>query len=593
MEAITKSQAPLGPAVVDIPRVAAPLVPLFALVAVLAASFAHEPQSSSVSTAGAVLVAAMAVAAAGAPVLLKLRIPDAPDWASLDLGLGVGVAAGVVGDGAVAVFAAGLGTASMAHPVAAQRDLPHAVRNAILFGALASILLSALGRAPWVAVLPLVLGAATSLRADSAAAVIDELVRRLQRGVAAVVTWPTFALLGSATLLPAWAVHQGDLDEGPRAGWTSVSRPRTRRRPWRRLALLAAIALAAAGTVYTLRSGPERGEPNAAFADAPWWPELEAETHWAMFDPGVAFNPLRFPPHRDVQGKYLNIRDGYRAGWSPPKCACRRVRVWLYGGSTMFGMGQRDDHTIASELARLAWADGIALDTSNRGVLGDLAWEEAERLAWEVEIAKPPDLAVFYDGYNELEASLQRLRTGSLDRYPVDWGAETALGTDSALARAWRWTFGSSRPRSIDLADADTETETVTDGKITATDTALLADHVMDQYDTARRMATRSADGLPIAWFWQPVSYTSPRSASADPGAGGSGSPTQTFQALQDRLPADVGDLSDTFDTTDRPVFYDAVHTNELGARLVAERMYDELRPQLLSFSQDGTEPPR
>jgi lysophospholipase L1-like esterase len=50
-------------------------------------------------------------------------------------------------------------------------------------------------------------------------------------------------------------------------------------------------------------------------------------------------------------------------------------------------------------------------------------------------------------------------------------------------------------------------------------------------------------------------------------------------------LPARVTDLSGVFDEVEEPIYIDGVHTNELGARLVAEALWadlgDDLRAQL------------
>ncbi|MGB3409647.1 MAG: hypothetical protein WBA45_00510 [Microthrixaceae bacterium] len=47
------------------------------------------------------------------------------------------------------------------------------------------------------------------------------------------------------------------------------------------------------------------------------------------------------------------------------------------------------------------------------------------------------------------------------------------------------------------------------------------------------------------------------------------------------RSGADPVDLSHAFDDLKEPVLFDFAHTNELGARVVAEGMFKELRAQL------------
>jgi lysophospholipase L1-like esterase len=518
-----------------------------------------------------------------------------PNWALPQRGLAawLGSSAILLLPGQLgALTVAGLGVCFAAATITATTLLGAALRGStstptpvLRFAALGSasaLVLAAFGRPLGLAAVLLVAAALAVSFPRQAGAAITKVFPTVRRLVGAVLGIPLFAVLGSATLIPAWTIHGSGPDERA-SGWLPAQRrPSRRHRPIRILAVLAAVGL---GTFIVARLSDRSGPPNAAFADAPWWPQLQAETGWAMFDPGVAFNPLRFPPHRDVTGRYLNITDGYRQSWTPPACDCRRVRLWLYGGSTTFGMGQRDEHTIASELARLAWADGIALDVSNRGVLGDLSWEETERFSWEVQSQDPPDLVVFYDGYNEVEAALQRLRTGTLDEYPVDWGAETALGADSTLARAWRWALGARRPDSIRLADPPQPSPQ----PVSVEDTDGLADHIQGQYNTARAMATGAAEGIGVYWFWQPVSNTSPAIASAEPPPPADDPRTRLFNELERTLDGEVHDLSKAFASVDQPVFFDAVHTNELGARLVAEAMYAELRPELLTLADSAT----
>ena len=62
----------------------------------------------------------------------------------------------------------------------------------------------------------------------------------------------------------------------------------------------------------------------------------------------------------DFQGRYVNReRRGARAHARRAGGRGRPVEIFFFGGSSMFGLFQRDEHTIPSEFARLAEADGI------------------------------------------------------------------------------------------------------------------------------------------------------------------------------------------------------------------------------------------
>jgi hypothetical protein len=53
------------------------------------------------------------------------------------------------------------------------------------------------------------------------------------------------------------------------------------------------------------------------------------------------------------------------------------------------------------------------------------------------------------------------------------------------------------------------------------------------------------------------------------------------LETAADDLEPEVHSMRHVFDGARRPVFIDSIHTNEQGARLVAEAMYRELLPTL------------
>lgn len=450
------------------------------------------------------------------------------------------------------------------------------------------------GQTPLVAATPAITASVILIISSRFPAALGQAIDAISHAVGTVFRAAGFGALSVFAIVVPFAVRRSaGINEFGNAGWAGsptlpnpmqpstvpkLARPQRLARFRVATATVVLVALVSASVAIVQSLDNEPGPPNAAFADAPWWPELEAETEWAMFNPGDSFNPLRFPPNRDFDGKYLNIVDNYRVSWRPPECACDRVSVWMYGGSTTFGMGQRDDRTIASEIARRAWADGIAIDMSNRGVLGDLLWEEAERFAWEVQVEDPPSIVIFYDGYNEVQAVLQRATTGTLDRYPIDWGAETALGTRSNLAKLWRKLSTPDRARTIDkTADLGTPPDGARPSR------SDIQNRIADQYETARRITEETAERhrTTAAWFWQPSAVSSPSAALAHPQPNDGNDIAGLYGRVADGLDPSVVDISDAFEAAPSPVIYDDVHTNELGAKIVAEEIYKRLKPEL------------
>ena len=50
-----------------------------------------------------------------------------------------------------------------------------------------------------------------------------------------------------------------------------------------------------------------------------------------------------------------------------------------------------------------------------------------------------------------------------------------------------------------------------------------------------------------------------------------------------------VVDLSDVFDDSDEPIYYDNVHHNELGAKLIAGAMFDEIEDRLARLAEEAS----
>lgn len=109
-----------------------------------------------------------------------------------------------------------------------------------------------------------------------------------------------------------------------------------------------------------------------ALADAPWADRYFAELETLDF----TYVPYIGPRERPVQGRYVSSADGVRGSYEPAGLAADAPEVWFFGGSTLWGEGQRDAHTIPSEIGRLAEAAGNPIRVRNFGVRGYTALQE-------------------------------------------------------------------------------------------------------------------------------------------------------------------------------------------------------------------------
>jgi lysophospholipase L1-like esterase len=398
---------------------------------------------------------------------------------------------------------------------------------------------------------------------------ISALTRWIAAAVVLLAALPTLYLPGAILRLtdrrrsrPGWQARRVEVAELRRdAAQPFATTPRTDRRRRQRWALVVlASALPAALIVSSQRgSSVDQGRPitfgDWAFPDEPWVDEL----YEAGF--GVTYHPSLQWKSTDVESTYLQVRDGVRRSWQPDDA---ELEVWFLGGSALWGLGQRDDRTIPSEVAKLADKAGIPIRAVNLGVPGYTQWQQEAALGYRLSRGERPDLVVVYDGANDLTAMIYRAGQGiePLDeppnrfheqlerdtRYPPERRGEPA--SDEELVETFLRTYGAGVDLTIRTADAY---------------------------------------GVPVALYWQPQYLSTQPSAVDAPlleafpwlAEEEGDREREVIAEVRRQLPAPVVDLGSALDDVDEPTWFDTVHTNELGAQIVAAELWETLRPQV------------
>jgi hypothetical protein len=498
----------------------------------------------------------------------------------------------------------------------------------------------------------LVVATATSLVFPAVAAKLELATRAIQRVAGRVLTLVLLTVLELLVFTPVWLflrlVRHDPLALGCAPGASSFWRPATAHtgRPlYRRqfayerrdghqdgrgrrplavvcdvLGVIALLALLDVGVGALLHTGDANGasasgarqsllvNPNApAGHDAPWLKTLAAEIDRVWY--GNRYDPYLGWTMPNYHGTYLNTSGGVRQSYEPASSlAPRAVRVFFFGGSTMFGMYQRDQYTIPSDVARLAEVDGIPLRVFNYGQLAYNNWQELLLLEQLVSRGQTPDLAVFYDGANELVSQFQygphpqptHLEAGEFARrigLAADGGRASQSG-GSPLAQLYRsWSnvsamvWLSRHLRGVPAGTSSTgqtlvspwagnqQAEAVQSGR----DAAVVLSRGVT---VARRFA--SASKFDTVFFLQPFIYSKPPVAGEQQEVGSLGTDPIAWRRAYARLRSTLGrtvvDVTGALDSVKTPIMYDFVHTNELGAAAVARALYARLRPTLRSL---------
>jgi lysophospholipase L1-like esterase len=351
-----------------------------------------------------------------------------------------------------------------------------------------------------------------------------------------------------------------------------------------------------------------------ALRDSPWAAEVLAEQ---ADIPSVADSFLGYRPG-DKSSTYTNLVDGVRTSYQS-QAPGKKVSVWFFGASALFGDGQRDDHTITSEFSRLAEADGIPLEVRNYGRPGIAMWQELELFQQLVASGQKPDLVVFYDGFNDLawqmNLELSAEPTNVYDRSRNQATNAGAGGLDDTTTSGSTSSSSGSGTTLGDVADAywdqsashhvydalheliagsdepDVQFAQGVDQKLPAQTPEQITEAVHNAISIQTRAATLASAvagsvGAQASFFYQPTVFTKKllpdeqRYLTLDTYEPARWNPAveQARAALQGTPYVDLGDALDSATT---PVLWDFVHTNEEGARLAATALYQNLLPQL------------
>lgn len=303
-----------------------------------------------------------------------------------------------------------------------------------------------------------------------------------------------------------------------------------------------------------------------AMADASW-----ARDYWEAFRSlDYEFRPFLLSRVAAIDTGGITVEGARRRSYEAPGLPEDAPEVWFLGGAALWGVGQRDDHTVPSEVARLAEAARTPIRAVNLGQPGYTSWQSALLLEQELAVRPAPDLVVFYDGADDVAAQVER-PSEDPTHYNVDGVTAALVGRDSARDQAEDW-WEDYRETSV-VNRLLERVEGLIGVQPAAADAPGLAERVADLHARSVDLAQFVAGehDVPILFSWQ--------AAAGVPGDGGA---YRRVTRDPDTGPAPVLDLSRVLDDAG-DVYLDGVLTNERGAALVAASLWPTIDDALAS----------
>lgn len=261
-------------------------------------------------------------------------------------------------------------------------------------------------------------------------------------------------------------------------------------------------------------------------------------------------------------------------------------RIFMFGGSTMWGTGVRDPYTLPSLVGELLSRQGYHVEILNFGESGYVSSQEVISLGLELQKENIPNIVVFYDGVNDVFSSFQQGKAGipqnefnrEKEFNSMISKKKSLLVLLESLKSLASFQFiekltKSSRPISIDYTDQELK-------QLAKATSSVYQQNMRLVYSWSESM------GFQALFYWQPSIFDKMTRTEYERKIAEEVEYIRNFNNLvkSQLIPQDVShgsltycDISDIFNDEKEPVFIDYCHVSELGNTEIAKRMASDI----------------
>ena len=330
--------------------------------------------------------------------------------------------------------------------------------------------------------------------------------------------------------------------------------------------------------------------PDMPLAELPLYKDFKAaRSYWAEVGEswkGLLYEPYHLWRRQKFSGRYVNINEnGIRFTYYNADPAIKGVKkIFMFGGSTLWGTGAPDRQTIPSYLAKILNGGSGRYYVRNYGETGFVSTQELNRLISEVKRGDIPDVAIFYDGINDASCGageLFALNSPSYhgymnDRFKLMFKRSKIVNLQEILKATYiyravdhvRFKLNPHPEWPWQKAPEREKTEAA----------RLAAKYWLDNYRIASAVGREY--GFKVIFLLQPNIYTGRKILQ--------GYEAEMLEFRQDNQTAvyadirgmiklggypGVYDITDVFESVSEPVYVDWAHTGPLGNYYVADRI--------------------
>lgn len=285
----------------------------------------------------------------------------------------------------------------------------------------------------------------------------------------------------------------------------------------------------------------------------------------------VRWLPYSYWTVAPIAGKYINISEnGLRQTPDYAQSSPESPIIAIFGGSTVWGEGARDNYTIPAQLAKQLFEQNVLAHVVNYGQTGYVSAQDLILFQMQLINGNIPDVAIFYGGFNDvLSAYTQGISGITLQ--------ESARASDSENGRALRGGQALLSPIVAPLSPEALALTTVFDSTPEAVTTRYL-----NTLSLVKTLAEKY--NVKVLFVWQPhildktplvgieqIAYE--RMETERAGFSDLYRQVDALVRTHAQAESDWLYLGDLFTQDERPLFYDLIHITEHGNLTVAESL--------------------
>ena len=333
------------------------------------------------------------------------------------------------------------------------------------------------------------------------------------------------------------------------------------------------------GFTYSVMTsfGEEPRETSPAYADYPDRKEFWKEQKKVQ---KVHFEPYYHWKQFEYAGKYINIdAKGVRKTVKDPNLKGRK-KIFMFGGSTLWGHGSPDESTIPSIVQSYL---GDTYDVYNYGEDGFVSTQELNYLLYQLSLGNIPDVVIFYDGANDGYAGAY---SPAIPRDPqnlrMDYLNRSENGFVQLITRSNYDKFAKYIVRKVHGGYSGSDEW---DKKIKP-DIRINAGNVVQMYEAHIKQVQALAKEYKfmVFFFWQPNLFSLTKTVLAHEAEVIRKAPPvmvesqhqvylKSKEKFSKREKEKIFHLGNLFDNIEKPIYFDWCHIGPGGNRIIADQM--------------------